>query len=106
MNQEALAAALGLTFQQVQKYEKGANRLSASRLAAAAKALGVPVSYFFEGLQTSGAELSIAGTSWREIQQRSETIDLIRNFYAIGDAPVREQFLLMVKAVAQTDPAT
>lgn len=105
MNQEALATALGLTSQQVQKYEKGTNRLSASRLAAAAKALGVPISYFFEGLRASGADLDIPGLSWRELQHRPETIDLIRHFYAIADARLREQFLLMVKAVALTDPA-
>ena len=51
MNQETLANALGLTFQQVQKYEGGANRVSASRLSAMAEILGVPISYFFGDLQ-------------------------------------------------------
>ena len=51
MNQETLANALGLTFQQVQKYEGGANRVSASRLSAMADILGVPISYFFGDLQ-------------------------------------------------------
>lgn len=50
MNQESLAKAIGVTFQQVQKYERGANRLSASRLYACAKTLGVPPGYFFEEL--------------------------------------------------------
>ena len=57
MNQQALADALDLTFQQVQKYEHGANRVSASRLAAMAKILAVPISYFFDDLQSDGAEL-------------------------------------------------
>ena len=52
MNQQALADALDLTFQQVQKYEHGANRVSASRLAAMAKILAVPISYFFADLQS------------------------------------------------------
>src|SRR6267143_573830 len=66
MNQQALADALDLTFQQVQKYEHGANRVSASRLAAMAKILAVPISYFFADLQSDGAELSVADKTWRE----------------------------------------
>jgi ribosome-binding protein aMBF1 (putative translation factor) len=58
MNQETLANALGLTFQQVQKYEGGANRVSASRLSAMAEILGVPISYFFGDLQQEDADLS------------------------------------------------
>jgi transcriptional regulator with XRE-family HTH domain len=50
MSQERLGELLGITFQQVQKYEKGANRISASRLFYAAKTLGVPINFFFEGL--------------------------------------------------------
>ena len=58
MNQETLANALGLTFQQVQKYEGGANRVSASRLSAMAEILGVPISYFFGDLRPDDAEIS------------------------------------------------
>ena len=54
MNQETLANALGLTFQQVQKYEGGANRVSASRLAEMAEVLGVPIAYFFNDLDLAG----------------------------------------------------
>ena len=54
MNQETLAKALGLTFQQVQKYEGGANRVSASRLAQVAEILGVPVMYFFQRSGSGG----------------------------------------------------
>jgi transcriptional regulator with XRE-family HTH domain len=78
MNQQALADALDLTFQQVQKYEHGANRVSASRLAAMAKILAVPISYFFADLQSDGAELSAEDKMWREQLQRPETIQLIR----------------------------
>ncbi len=56
MSQESLAQALGLTFQQVQKYERGSNRVSASKLYATAKVLEVPVHYFFDGLSESNAE--------------------------------------------------
>jgi len=90
MNQQTLAQALGLTFQQVQKYEYGANRVSASRLSAIADVLRVPVSYFFiEGHPDYDARM-----------EQSETIELIRSYYAIPDAQVRQRFLQMVKAVA------
>ena len=64
MNQETLAKALGLTFQQVQKYEGGANRVSASRLSQIADVLGVPISYFFSDLEPDGADAEPAA-SWR-----------------------------------------
>ncbi len=62
LSQSTLADALGLTFQQVQKYENGANRVSASKLYETARCLGVPVSYFFEGLPdpTSGAQGTVS----------------------------------------------
>src|SRR5947199_10012591 len=72
MNQETLANALGLTFQQVQKYEGGANRVSASRLAQVAEILGVPVMYFFNGLETAGDAATTDATNIREILQRPE----------------------------------
>jgi transcriptional regulator with XRE-family HTH domain len=90
MNQAALATAIGLTFQQVQKYEHGTNRVSASRLLAIANGLGVPVSFFFvEGAAQDDARM-----------EQPETIELVRSYHAITDAQVRHQFLQMVKAVA------
>lgn len=56
LSQEKLGEALGITFQQIQKYEKGSNRIGASRLQLAAKVLAVPVNYFFDGAQTEGLE--------------------------------------------------
>jgi transcriptional regulator with XRE-family HTH domain len=100
MNQETLANALGLTFQQVQKYEGGANRVSASRLSAMAEILGVPIAYFFGDLRPNETELSQDDREWREHLQRPETIEFIRLYYAISDAKVRRQFLDMTKAVA------
>jgi transcriptional regulator with XRE-family HTH domain len=102
MNQETLAEALGLTFQQVQKYEGGANRVSASRLSAMADILGVPVSYFFGDLQPEGSPVDPADQERRERMHRPETIELIRLYYAIADQGIRHQFLDMVKAVAQS----
>lgn len=102
MNQETLANALGLTFQQVQKYEGGANRVSASRLSAMAEILGVPISYFFGDLQQEDADLSPEDKQWREQLQRPETIEFIRLYYAISDQKVRHQFLEMAKTVAAT----
>jgi transcriptional regulator with XRE-family HTH domain len=102
MNQETLARALGLTFQQVQKYEGGANRVSASRLSQIADILGVPISYFFNDLEPDGGEPSQRDAESRERLQRPETIELIRSYYAISDPEIRRQFLEMVKTVAQS----
>jgi transcriptional regulator with XRE-family HTH domain len=90
MNQVDLAATLGLTFQQVQKYEHGANRVSASRLLAIANALGVPISFFFVKRPAHDDAR----------MEQPETIELVRSYHAISDARVRQQFLQMVKAVA------
>jgi len=100
MNQDSLAKAIGLTFQQVQKYEGGSNRVSASRLKAVAEILAVPVSYFYEGLAASGAEEPAELRDRRERMQRPETIELVRLYYRIPDQEIRHQFLGMVKAVA------
>ena len=101
MNQQALADALDLTFQQVQKYEHGANRVSASRLAAMATILAVPISYFFADLQSDGVELSVEDKTWRAQLQRPETIELIRLFYAISNPEIWRQFLEMAKSMAE-----
>lgn len=102
MNQETLASALGLTFQQVQKYEGGTNRVSASRLAEMGEALGVPVEYFFRDLEAAGDTRTTDEQEIREMMQRPEAIELIRWYYAIADLGVRQQFLEMVKTVAQS----
>ena len=104
MNQKTLASRLGLTFQQVQKYEMGANRVSASRLSAMADFLGVPVAYFFGGMVADEAALTAEEQQTREVMRRPETIDLVRFYYAIPDEHVRKQFLALVKAIASTAP--
>jgi len=100
MSQGSLAAALGLTFQQVQKYETGANRISASRLSQIAGILGVPVSYFFQGLRPDDKAGTAEERASRELMEGPEAISLIRFYYAIPHERVRRQFLEMVKAVA------
>jgi transcriptional regulator with XRE-family HTH domain len=102
MNQKTLASRLGLTFQQVQKYEMGANRVSASRLSAMADFLGVPVAYFFGGMVADEAALTAEEQQTREVMRRPETIDLVRFYYAIPDEHVRKQFLALLKAIAST----
>jgi len=74
MNQETLARKLELTFQQVQKYEGGANRVSASRLAEIAQALGVDIDYFFAGLQAAEAELNAEESKRRELMEDPESL--------------------------------
>ena len=105
MNQQTLAEALGLTFQQIQKYEHGANRVSASRLSAMAEALSVPISYFFDGLPAAGAEVSAEDKARREQLEQPETLELVRLYYAIPDPTVRRQFLGLAKSIAQSTKA-
>jgi transcriptional regulator with XRE-family HTH domain len=102
MNQETLANALGLTFQQVQKYEFGCNRVSASRLSEIAKILRVPIAYVFDDMQSDDAPQSPEDRRRREHMEETETIELVRLYYAIRDTKVREQFLGMVKAAAES----
>jgi transcriptional regulator with XRE-family HTH domain len=100
MNLETLANRLGLSFQQIQKYEGGANRVSASRLSAMADILGVPIAFFFDGLTPGRPE----ETALRERMERRETIELVRFYYTIPDVRVRQRFLEMVRAVAARKP--
>jgi transcriptional regulator with XRE-family HTH domain len=100
MNQQMLATALDLTFQQVQKYERGINRVSASRLSAMADALGVPISFFFGDLAAESEQASAEEREMHERIYRPETIELVRLYYAIPDLKVRQQFFQLVKAIA------
>ena len=84
MSQERLGELLGITFQQVQKYEKGSNRISASRLFYAAKTLGVPVQFFYDGLpdvdQSGGLGESSAGDDFLASMMTPEGIQLAKAF--------------------------
>jgi transcriptional regulator with XRE-family HTH domain len=104
LTQQALAESLGLTFQQVQKYERGANRVSASKLYEIARALHVPVPYFFEGLADtgSGADDSARDTelSIREFLMTPEGQELAQLYPRIGPSRLRRQVLELVRAIA------
>ena len=111
ISQMALAETIGLTFQQVQKYEKGMNRVSSSRLMDLANALDVSIPYFFEEMSAavSGqtpSELMKTKTRPENDQEqdpmaRRETLELVRYYYRIQDPTVRKRVFKLTKAVAK-----
>ncbi|WP_026622561.1 helix-turn-helix domain-containing protein [Ensifer sp. WSM1721] len=108
MTQSSLADAIGVTFQQVQKYEKGTNRVGASRLQLMANALDVPISYFFEdspGAVTSEGDKNSATTGLQpellEFVSSDEGVALISSFSRITDEKVRRRTISLVKALAE-----
>ncbi len=105
MTQETLADLIAVTFQQVQKYERGSNRISASKLFAIAEALEVPISYFFDGLDETTGEGSDNGSE-QTIQgflRTSEGLELARLFPKIARGPLRRRILELVRAAALED---
>ena len=89
MTQQQLAAHVGIKFQQIQKYETGMNRISASRLWDIAATLGVPVQYFFEGLDEAN---TTASNQPDDLLADKEALDLIRSYYAIPENQRRRLF--------------
>jgi len=100
LSQERLAEAIGLTFQQVQKYERGANRVSASKLWEIAQALKTSVSYFYEGLEGGAVLLSQMADPLQDFLMSSEGLELAESFTRIRAAPVRRSVLQLVRALA------
>lgn len=100
MSQEKLGERLDLTFQQVQKYEKGANRIGASRLFAISQILETPVSYFFEGLE-QGVDDDGEDLSMSSFLSTPEAIELNRSFARIQDNATRKRLSDLVKSVAE-----
>ncbi len=90
MTQQQLAERVGIKFQQIQKYETGMNRISASRLWDISEALGVPVSFFFEGLGDAAAKTALPG----DILADKEALELVRSYYAIPETQRRRLFEL------------
>ncbi|TNC73057.1 helix-turn-helix domain-containing protein [Rubellimicrobium roseum] len=91
--QQQLADKVGIKFQQIQKYETGANRVSASRLWDIAGALGVPVSFFFEGMDGQARpELAGGPAMPDDILSDREALELLRSYYAIPEAQRRRLF--------------
>ncbi len=109
MSQEKLGDALGLTFQQVQKYEKGTNRIGASRLHQIARVLSVPVEFFYEGApQVEGAGSGGGGFAEAppsgyvsDFLTTSEGLELIKAFIEIKDPKVRRKLVDLAKALGQ-----
>jgi len=114
MSQEQLGAELNITFQQVQKYERGANRISASRLWDISQILDVPISYFFDDMSentmrssprwVSRGDVMDATTSQplKDPMARRETLELVRAYYTIEKPAVRKRIAEMVKSIATT----
>ncbi|MEO3433171.1 helix-turn-helix transcriptional regulator [Inquilinus sp. CAU 1745] len=106
MSQEKLAQAFGVSFQQVQKYERGANRISASRLHLLTRILDVPITYFFEGLPSSVQERNAPAESDTPDRMTSrETLELVRAYYRITDANVRKRLVDLARSLGREDPA-
>ena len=122
MSQERLGDALGLTFQQVQKYERGANRVGASRLFDLSRILDVPISFFYDNMPESLAgpsgtppgpqQAARAVQGFAEQQDgfgpddalsKRETLELVRAYYRINDPNVRRRMLDLIKSMGPTD---
>lgn len=112
LTQEQLAQGLSITFQQVQKYERGSNRVSASRLWDFSQLLDVEIGYFFEEMSSltklnsprliafsdNKIEMDIQA---KDTMARRETLELVRTYYSVQDPHVRKRIAEIVKAIAQ-----
>jgi transcriptional regulator with XRE-family HTH domain len=112
LSQEKLGEAVGLTFQQIQKYERGANRIGSSRLHDLAHVLDVPVSFFFEDMSDQVKDRGAVAAGTAEDEQavvernplnRRETLELVRAYYRISSPRVRKRVFELVKAVARVE---
>jgi transcriptional regulator with XRE-family HTH domain len=122
MSQERLGELLGLTFQQVQKYERGVNRIGSSRLFELGQILDVPISFFFDDLPetVTGAGGAVSGYAIAGLAEeraafdheddalpldKRETLELVRAYYRIGDPAVRKRLFELAKALANLTAA-
>lgn len=94
MTQQQLAEKVGIKFQQIQKYETGMNRVSASRLWDISEAVGVSISFFFEGLEEGGTEKPVITTIKGDILADKEALELVRSYYSIPENQRRRLFEL------------
>ena len=111
MTQTSLGDAIGLTFQQVQKYERGVNRIGSSRLYDLARVLDVPVNFFFDEMPKEIASKTGAASSGPpegaeafdpDIVSKRETLELVRAYYKIENPQVRKRLFEMVKALGKS----
>jgi transcriptional regulator with XRE-family HTH domain len=110
MSQEKLGEALGITFQQVQKYEKGMNRISASRLQQTSRVLGVPIDYFYEGApqfdaEAAGGFAENPSPAYMAELTTNDGLNLLKAFASIKSARVRRRVVELVRALAEDDEA-
>jgi transcriptional regulator with XRE-family HTH domain len=103
LTQQQLASAVGIRFQQIQKYECGANRISAARLWQLSEALEIPIGYFYDGLTEAQERREREGAIHNdkrpgEVMARKETMDLIRAYYQLGERP-RRRLLDLAKSL-------
>ncbi|MES2983667.1 MAG: helix-turn-helix transcriptional regulator [Pseudomonadota bacterium] len=114
MSQESIGKQIGVTFQQIQKYERGINRMGASRLYDFSKALGVQISYFFEGYgdyaidDATGLAMNEPAAPQYEHDAASnrETLEVMRAYYRIKNPAVRKRIVELIKAMAAEDGGT
>ena len=110
MSQERLGNSVGLTFQQIQKYERGHNRIGSSRLYQFCKVLGVPVSFLFDEMPSDAGSQPFSASqfqqdSYDEDMSRRETLELVRAYYRIDNRNTRKRIYELVKAIgAGTNP--
>jgi transcriptional regulator with XRE-family HTH domain len=107
LSQEKLGEAIGLTFQQVQKYERGANRIGASRLHELSRVMDVPVSFFFDDIDPVRAPAIPGGFSEPPAEafesdplRKRETVELVDAYYAIDDSAVRRRLFELARTLA------
>ncbi len=100
LSQEKLGEALGVTFQQVQKYEKGANRMGAGRLQQAARVLGVPIAAFYDDGGFGGAEAGSRAENAATPDLTAEEAALLAAYRNVGDANLRKRIQQLVQAMA------
>ena len=108
VSQQKLADALGVTFQQIQKYEKGTNRISASRLQLIARLLDVPVSFFFDGGPSNPPTvLGVSNEKWAveisDLLETSEGVRLARSFARIHDKNIRRRVVDLISSLAEDE---
>jgi len=111
LSQEKLGEAVGLTFQQIQKYERGANRIGASRMYDLSHVLDVPVSFFFKDMpdeikkRDDTPSDSLGAHTLEEADKdpltRHETLELVRAYYKVGNAAVRKRIFELIKSLAK-----
>ena len=111
LSQERLGSLIGLTFQQIQKYESGANRVSSSRLYDIARVLDIGIPYFFEGMTAEVEEQSpghlpgavpLVAEDEKDPMARRETLELVRAYYQIRSAKVRKHLVDLTRSLGKT----